>query len=223
MLAIKAEAVEAGKHIAASKKVFTWDFELFEQKYLLTLTVSYNSKKYLVTLNKEIELYRSRRPNDKDSFKYEFYLDNELISITEKGKKADLTYNGRNFYNYISSALIHKTQQPQIKNSQIVILPKVGSPQESRIVAQQPAQPLQPPVPAPEKTPFDRVSPLSYPDPSAFFTNTLRNTRSTRMIRFTVQSPLEVVADNFEEVNFPDGSERAQYIIWAVHQTPAII
>lgn len=203
------KTADTGKRIAGTKRVFTWTFKLFGQEYSLSLTVSYKSKKYLVRLNNEIDLFRARRNNEKESFKYEFYLDNELITITEKEKRADLFFREKNFHNYLKHSVLLATQTPIVKQPQIILLPVRCAPKaETR-----------------EDT-FGRPDPLPsqdiarYPNPNELGSLPGRIPLTNSFppgIRIEKTTFFESSADVFREIDFPVISDQTQLVFEMVY------
>lgn len=226
MEAVNFKTLDEGKRIAASKKRFVWTFKLGGQEYSLSLTVSYKSKKFLVLLNDDITLFRAKRTHDKEPFRYDFFLDNETLSVVEKDKRADLLFRGRTFHSYLPHSVIHLTQAPVPRNPTITIMPsKVHSRSPS------PLPPPRSPLERPEhfatvrtnKATEQLLSPDAFSrthsalDSPAVLSGAV-SSRSIRHIRVTGRCVLEGRADVFLENDFPIPSDHSDLIIKIVHE-----
>lgn len=210
------KTADTGKRIAGTKRVFTWTFKLFGQDYSLSLTVSYKSKKYLVRLNNEIDLFRARRNNEKEPFKYEFCLDNELFTVTEKEKRADLFFKDKNFHNYLKHSVLLATQQPIIKQPQIILLPikPAPKPDPKEEVFSKPT-----PIPSNFAKENHYPNPSEYgPPPAVFQTNNSQPNHSfLPAIKIEQTTFFETSADVFREIDFPVNSDQTELVFRMVY------
>jgi hypothetical protein len=218
MEAVNFKIVEEGKHISGSKKRFVWTFKLKGQEYTVSLTISYRSKKYLVLLNDSVSLYRAKRTQDKDPFRYDFLLDNEALAVIEKEKRADLLYKARTFHSYLPHSVIHLTQAPT-KNDPAILVTPIKSrgnspPQAPNAVQYATVRPILAPYQPLEVKPR---APPGYTIPTGLLE--VSTGRGIRLVRINGRGTLERAADTFIENDFPFGTDQSELIYNLVHKT----
>ena len=107
MIAKHSVTKNVGKLIADTKRVYEWYFSFFGKDYKLTLIVSFGTKKYRVILNEDITLYEANRSVNKESFRYQFFLENQLLTIQQNEKNFDLLYQDKSFHSFLEHSIIH--------------------------------------------------------------------------------------------------------------------
>lgn len=207
-----------GKTIASTKMKHEWFFNLHHHEYILTLIVSYRSGKYSVTLNNETELYYENRSYDKEPFKYEVVLENELFQIQQRDKKFELNYQGRNFHSYLAHSVIHVMGDKKDHSPQIKILPFIPKSVDAlNFVPDSTKSKTHDPIIL-EKS---RTDPLLFPVDNFF--NYSQNIIESHlndpefMVKINGTCTLEGFADVFLDNDFPVGTESTVHIYQLVH------